>query len=138
MANVVSVKFKQIVGEGYDIANATLKVMLLSGYTPTSAMDYVSEFSAYEVDGVGYERKTLTNVELFRDNTNGVMTLSADDVTWSAANFNADGAVLFNYNSSGDAYSEFMIYFDFGGNQESQNTPFVIEWSDAEGILRYR
>ena len=139
MANVVYNIARQLLTEGQlDLATADLWVMLTYGYVPAiDAHEYVSAANLFETIGDGYTRVKLTNVSLSRDTVNNRMVLTADDITWSLANFQADGAILF-VNTNDDTTSPLITFLDFGSVKRSQNTPFVIQWSPAEGILNLR
>jgi hypothetical protein len=139
MANIVYNIAREKISSGLlDLATADLWLMLTDGYVPSiNTHEYVSSASSYETTGSGYTRVQLQNVSLTRDTVNNRMVLSADDITWSLANFQADGAIIFV--DTGDDTTSYMITFlDFGTTASSQNTPFVIEWSDAEGIINLR
>lgn len=139
MANVVyNIARQQLTNGQLDLATADLWVMLTFGYVPSIDGDnYVSAANIFESTGDGYTRVQLTNVTLTRDVVNNRMVLTADDITWPMANFQADGAILF-VNTNDDTTSALITFLDFGTVQRSQNTPFVIQWSPAEGILNLR
>lgn len=139
MANVVyNIARQQLTLGQIDLATADLWVMLTYGYVPDiEAHNYVSAAAGFEVIGEGYSRVKLENASLVRDTVNNRMVLTADDITWSLANFQADGAVLF-INTNDDTTSPLITFLDFGSVKRSQNTPFIIQWSSAEGILNLR
>lgn len=85
-----------------DLLNDTINVLLVAPtYTlDQSAHNYVSDVNSDEVTnntGAGYERKTLSNVSVNRDNGNNRVYVDADDVTYSAVDTNEDinAAILF-------------------------------------------
>ena len=139
MANVVyNIARQQLVNSELDLATADLWIMLTVGYVPSIDTDnYISAASGFEVIGEGYTRVKLTNVSLVRDTVNNRMVLNADNITWGQANFQADGAILF-VNTNDDTTSPLITFLDFGAVKRSQNTPFVIQWNSAEGILNLR
>jgi len=139
MANIVYNIAKQAISTAeLDLSSEPLYLMLVSGYSPSIDNDhYVSAISSYETSGSGYSRQQLQDTLLFKDIVNNRMTLSADDVTWDLATFAADGAVIY-VNSGSDASNMLVTYLDFGTVKSSNNTPFKITWSTAEGILNIR
>ena len=139
MANIVYNIARQLLTSGQlDLATADLWLLLTYGYVPDiDADNYAANSNSFEATGDGYTRVKLTNVTLTRDAINNRMVLTADDITWPLANFQADGAVLF-INTNADTTSPQVTFLDFGTVQSSQNTPFVIQWSPAEGILNLR
>jgi len=139
MANVVYNIAKEKLSEGLlDLSTADLWLMLSFGYVPNAeSHNYVSAVAPYEVTGDAYSRVKLTNVSLTRDTVNNRMVLRADDITWNLANFQADGAVIF-VDTGNDATSMMITFLDFDGSKRSQHTPFIIQWSVAEGILNIR
>ena len=139
MANIVYNIARQLLTSGQlDLATADLWLLLTYGYVPDiDADNYAANSNSFEATGDGYTRVKLTNVTLTRDAINNRMVLTADDITWPLANFQADGAVLF-INTNDDTTSPQVTFLDFGTVQSSQNTPFVIQWSPAEGILNLR
>lgn len=139
MANVVfNIARQQLANAQLDLATADIWLMLTDGYVPNiEAHNYVSAASPFETTGSGYTRVKLGNVSLTRDTVNNRMVYTADDVTWSLANFSADGAILF-VDAGDDNTSTLITFLDFGSTKQSQNTPFSILWSDEEGILNLR
>lgn len=139
MANVVyNIAKEKLSGGLLDLSTADLWLMLTFGYVPNvDGHSYVSAAAPYEVTGDAYSRVKLTNVTLTRDTVNNRMVLRADDITWNLANFQADGAVIF-VDTGNDATSMLITFLDFDGSKRSQYTPFIIQWSAAEGILNIR
>jgi hypothetical protein len=121
---------------GLGLLTNTIKILLVNGYTFSQAHQYVSDID-HETTGTGYVRKTLAGKTVTIDTTNNRATFNAADVTWDLATFSADGAIIYIDNGS-DATSTLITYLDFGIIKSSNNTPFVIEWSNAEGILNNR
>jgi hypothetical protein len=139
MSNIVYNIAKENLSEALlDLSTADLWLMLTFGYVPNADADsYVSAAVPYEVTGDGYTRVKLANVSLTRDTVNNRMVLRADDITWNQANFQADSAVIF-VDTGNDAASMLITFLDFDGSKRSQYTPFIIQWSAAEGILNIR
>jgi len=138
MANTAYNKAKQLLSSAdLDLASSDLRVLLVDGYTVNAEHNFVSAVSSYEVSGSGYVRKQLINKSVSRDSINHRIKLTADDVLWTLANFQADGGVIYEHTGN-DNTAPLIAYLDFGVVKRSQNTDFKIEWSDAEGIINIR
>jgi hypothetical protein len=122
--------------EQINLSADTIGILLTNGYTADQTDQYVSDVTD-ETSGTNYYRQDLTGTGLYIDTTNDRATFSADSVTWDLATFAADGAVIYK-NTGDDTTSVLIAYLDFGTIKSSDNTPFVIEWSEAEGILQIR
>ena len=139
MANNTYTKAKLAVWtQTFDLNNSNYAVMLTYGYVPDVENDgYISDISAFEVSGTGYYRQDLSGIQAYVDPTNHRVSMSAQNVTWTAANFKADGAVI--YNDTGvDATNQLVCFIDFLGVKQSQGTNFIINWSVAEGIIQLK
>ena len=139
MGNVIyNIAKAQLSAGQLDLATANLWLMLSYGYVPNVSNDqYVSSVAPFEVTGDAYTRVQLTNVSLTLDVVNNRMVLTADNITWSQANFQADGAVIF-VDTGDDTTSTLVTFLDFGQAMRSNFTPFNIQWSPDEGILNIR
>lgn len=139
MANTVYNIARQLITLGQlDLSSANLWILLTLGYSPAiESHEYVDDISSSETTGDGYTRQKLQNVTLTKDTVNNRMVLTGDNMSWAYANFQASGAVLY-VNSGLDSSSPLITFLDFGGIKQSQNTPFIISWSTAEGILNLR
>jgi len=127
--------FKELFAGGLDLEDQTYGALLTIGYTPDiSNEEMVSEISADEISGTNYSRQNLQNIELIRDDINNRIQLSADDITWESAIFSADAIVIY-INAGNDTTSNLVACFKFGEVKSSDNTDFIIEWSDEQGIL---
>lgn len=122
---------------GLDFVNGDIRVILTNGYVVDQSHSYVSDIISYEISGSGYSRKILENKSVSIDTVNNRIKFTADDVTWSYANFTADGAVVY-LNTGDDNTSSLITFLDFGTQRSSSNTDFKTEWSDAEGIMNIR
>lgn len=117
----------------------TIKVALLTNsYTPDQdAHNYFDDVVAYEVTGTGYTAggATLANKTNSYNTSTNVITLDADDVTWSSSTITARYAVVYDATPSTNATKPLVGYVDFGSDQSSSNGNFTITW-DATGIVR--
>jgi hypothetical protein len=145
MSNVIFNIAKQAIGsEKLDLNNDTISILLTFGYTPdVSNHEYVSDIVSSEISGTNYIRQDLSAAELVEDNVNNRSTFSASNVTWPQAVFSADGAIIYKRSGEGilvadDSNYMLIAYLDFGIIKSSNNTDFIIEWSEAEGIFQIR
>ena len=78
---------KELLAGTIDMDGHTLKMMLVTGYTPNidTHTGYAS-VSAYEVSGTNYTTggASLANKAVTKDTTNDRGAFDADDVTWSS------------------------------------------------------
>ena len=127
--------FKSIAAADFDWENDTIKAILVTDaqnedYSAHEVYDDITEEVA---DGNGY---TTGGVEL--DNTtvdqNGEYSIyDADDISWLNSTITARAVVI--YRDTGDsATSELIAYMTFGGNVSSDNSTFVVAWSD-DGVF---
>jgi hypothetical protein len=129
----------QALNKEIDWDTDTIKVALLTNaYTPDQdAHNYYDDVIANEVTGVGYTAggNTLANKTNSYNSATNVITLDADDTTWSSSTITARYAVVYDATPSTDATRPLIGYVDFGSDQSSSNGNFTITW-DATGIVR--
>jgi hypothetical protein len=129
----------QALNKEIDWDTDTIKVALLSNaYTPDQdAHNYFDDVVAYQVTGTGYTAggATLANKTNSYNAATNVITLDADDVTWSSSTITARYAVIYDASPATDATKPLIGYVDFGADQSSSNGNFTITW-DATGIVR--
>lgn len=129
----------QALNKEIDWDTDTIKVALLSNsYTPDQdAHNYFDDVVAYEVTGTGYTAggATLANKTNSYNSATNVITLDADDVTWSSSTITARYAVIYDATPATNATKPLVGYVDFGSDQSSSNGNFTITW-DATGIVR--
>jgi hypothetical protein len=140
MASKLYGKFLQkALNKEVDFDTDTIKVALVSSsYTPDQDVhDYWDDVNTYEVTGTGYTTggATLANKTSTYDTATNVITLDADDVTWSSSTITARYAVIYNDSPATAGTKPLLGYVDFGSNQSSSNGNFTITW-DATGIVR--
>jgi hypothetical protein len=130
----------QALNKEIDWDTDTIKVALLTNsYTPDQdAHNYFDDVSTNEVSGAtGYTSGgiTLSNKTNSYNSSTNVITLDADDVTWSSSTITARYAVIYDASPATNATKPLIGYVDFGSDQSSSNGNFTITW-DATGIVR--
>ena len=129
----------QALNKEIDWDTDTIKVALLTNaYTPDQdAHNYYDDVVANEVTGTGYTAggNTLANKTNSYNSATNVITLDADDTTWSSSTITARYAVVYNSSPATNATRPLIGYVDFGSDQSSSNGNFTITW-DATGIVR--
>jgi hypothetical protein len=129
----------QALNKEIDWDTDTIKVALLTNaYTPDQdAHNYLDDVVANEVTGTGYTAggATLANKTNSYNSSTNVITLDADDVTWSSSTITARYAVIYDATPATNATKPLIGYVDFGSDQSSSNGNFTITW-DATGIVR--
>lgn len=129
----------QALNKEIDWDTDTIKVALLTNsYTPDQdAHNYYDDVVANEVTGTGYTAggNTLANKTNSYNSSTNVITLDADDTTWSSSTITARYAVVYDASPATNATKPLIGYVDFGSDQSSSNGNFTITW-DATGIVR--
>lgn len=129
----------QALNKEIDWDTDTIKVALLTNsYTPDQdAHNYFDDVVANEVTGTGYTAGglTLSNKTNSYNSATNVITLDADDATWSSSTITARYAVVYDASPATNATRPLIGYVDFGSDQSSSNGNFTITW-DATGIVR--
>lgn len=119
----------QLLGGGIDTAALSV-ALLTSGSVYDDANETVTDFDleTYEVTGTGYTAggKALTTVAV--DNTAGVVSITADDVVWTATTVTTYAALIY------DTDTDVLIaYVDFGAAVVSAADDLTLSLPD--GIL---
>lgn len=130
----------QALNKEIDWDTDTIKVALLTNsYTPDQDVhNYLDDVVTYEVTGAtGYTAggNTLANKTNSYNSATNVITLDADDTTWSSSTITARYAVIYDATPATNATKPLIGYVDFGSDQSSSNGNFTITW-DATGIVR--
>jgi hypothetical protein len=129
----------QALNKEIDWDTDTIKVALLTNaYTPDQDVhNYLDDVVANEVSGTGYTAggNTLANKTNSYNSATNVITLDADDTTWSSSTITARYAVIYDATPATNATRPLIGYVDFGSDQSSSNGNFTITW-DATGIVR--
>ena len=122
----------------FDLANDTIKVILVSGYTPdidnhAGYADVIGDEYA-TADGYTAGGETLSNQATSQDDANDLGKFDADDVTWSSLGplspNTPSHAILCDMSSAGSAV---MICFELGTTATSGGD-YTLQWN-ADGIL---
>jgi hypothetical protein len=129
----------QALNKEIDWDSDTIRVALLTNaYTPNQdTHNYLDDVIANEVTGVGYTAggNTLANKTNTYNGATNVITLDADDTTWTASTITARYAVIYDATPATNATRPLIGYVDFGSDQSSSNGNFTITW-DATCIVR--
>jgi hypothetical protein len=129
----------QALNKEIDWDTDTIKVALLTNaYTPDQDVhNYLDDVVTHEVSGTGYTAggNTLANKTNSYNSATNVITLDADDTTWSSSTITARYAVIYDASPATNATRPLIGYVDFGSDQSSSNGNFTITW-DATGIVR--
>lgn len=114
----------------YD-TNAIKTALTTSAYTPNQDTHEAFSDVTNEVTGTGYTAggqalttKTLTN-------TNNVVALDADDVTWAASTITARRAVVYDDSGTPSSNKALLFWVDFGADFISSSGAFTIQWAAA-------
>lgn len=127
--------WKDVMGEGANLASDSFKIVLLSGASYNAADDELADITANQLataNGYTQDSKTLASVTWTSDGTNN--KLDADDVTWTASggSIAASAAAIYDDTLSGD---KLVCFIDFGGTVTAvDGAAFKILWN-AAGIF---
>lgn len=140
MANLVYTKgIFEIFGANTDLDSADLRVLLLkSSYTPNKDHNFVADVvaSSAEISVAGYARQTLASKTLTEDDTNDMVYLDANDVTFPglATGQTFQYPVMFRHTGS-DATAPVISAYDVGATPTA-GTDVVIQWAlPANGAI---
>lgn len=124
---------KELMAGTIDLDGHTLKVMLVTGYTPNiDTHNGKADVLAYEESGAGYTAggATLASLTITKDTTNDRAKFDAADVTWTGLNVGTPShAILYDDTHASDcliAYWEVTTATN-GGN-------YTLQWG-ANGIV---
>ena len=133
MANVVPFSFKgELMSGTHNFANGgnSFKIALYNGTisnTYTTSSTVVAAAGGDEVSSAGssnYARKNLGSQAVVA--TTATTSVDFADVTWSAATFTANYAVIYN-DDQGD---KLVVVLDFGGAKTATNGDFTVSFPD--------
>jgi hypothetical protein len=121
-----------------DFDTDTIKVSLhTSTYTPdTDAHDFFNDITN-EVSGTGYTAggATLASKTITKDTANNKVKFDAADTSWTTSTITARYAVV--YQDTGNAATSPVIaLIDFGADQSTSGTTFLITWH-SDGIVNW-
>ena len=116
-----------------DFDTDSFKMMLVDNtYTPSQAHSKRSDYTADEVSGTGYTAGgATTTVTVSR--SNGVASMTFSNVTWTGAGpgWTARRAVIYKDRGGAASADEVVAVIDFGGDQVTNGTDFVVQLSSA-------
>lgn len=120
-----------------DVDNDTLKVSLhTSSYTPNQDTHDFYDDVTNEVTATGYSSggATLTTTTLAYNSSTNVISLDADDVTWTiTGSMTARYAVIYDSSPGTAATNPLIGYIDFGTNETVTDGTFKLTFN-ASGI----
>jgi hypothetical protein len=118
-----------------DFDTDTIKVALLTGYTPSQdTHDFFNDVSGTQITGTGYTAggATLGTKTVTYDTATDQIRLDGADTSWTTSTLSATHAVV--YKDTGTAStSPVLCYIDFGGTVSTTAGTFQITW-DATGV----
>lgn len=122
-----------------DLSGDTIKVMLVSGYTPNFATHTTrADVEAKEVSGSGYTAGGATVSVSYPafDDANLWQLHPWPGYTWNPSTISADGAVY--YKSLGGASNADLLigYHDFDGTKTSSSGPLKIDTGNVAKFTR--
>jgi hypothetical protein len=132
MANVVPFSFKgELMSGTHNFANGgnTFKIALYNGtisntYTTSSTVVSTGGDEVSSAGSSNYARKDLASQAVVA--TTATTSVDFADVTWSAATFTANYAVIYN-DTNGD---KLVVILDFGGAKTATNGDFTVSFPD--------
>lgn len=117
-----------------NLTSDTLKVMLLSAYTPgEDTHQFVSDVkgAGTEASGTGYSAGGLTLASVTFTESGHVYTLSCTSPAWTSSSIAAAFAVFYDSTPGTDATNPVMCYWDLGGTQTSSAGTFTLTISGS-------
>lgn len=128
--------FKELLMEGgIDLVNDTIKVALLSSYTPdVDTHDMWDDVSANEESGTGYTAggATLASKTVTQDDTDDEGVFDAADVTWSGLDVGTPAYAIIYKDTGTPSTSPLIAMVELGVASNGQD--YTIQWA-AEGII---
>lgn len=108
-----------------------MRVLLVNAsYTPNPDHKFVSSITN-ELSGTGYSRKALTTETVTQDDTNDRAAFSADNLTWTGANFGTPRyAIVYKFNAS-DASARLFCWIDLGGTTVTNGGDYTIKFNNG-------
>lgn len=107
--------------------------LVSNSYTPDkdhTRWQTTTQPGSYEVTGSAYTAggAQLGNTTVTQDDTNDLVKLDADDVTWQTSTITARNAVIYD---STIANKDLVACFQFTEDKSSANGNFTIQWSSS-------
>ena len=131
---------KKLADGDLDLDTADIRSLLIdSSQAVDPDRDFVSQLSG-ELSGTGYVRKTLTSTAVTRDDPNNQVKLTADNRTWTGADFGTPQYEVFYVHVTNDADSFILGYAlvrDSGNNAIVTNgADLVTTQHSTNGLIR--
>lgn len=114
MANLVYNRGKFLLASGVNMGTADLRMLLVNAsYAANADHNSVADVVGNEISVSGYSRQQVANKTITEDDTNDVVFLDADDVTFNSlvTGQTVGGAVLYRHNAS-DSAAEVICFYD--------------------------
>lgn len=126
----------QLILGGLDLSSSDVRVLLVgTGYTYDPDHNFVSDLTS-ELSGTGYVRKALTGLTVTEDDTNDRGQFTANNLTWTGANFGTVDAAILYLEDTTDAARQLIARIDVNPNIATNTGDFSVAWSGSLGILR--
>lgn len=121
-------------GTAPDLDTDTIKVALVSGYTPDIDLhDFWDDVSASEVSGTGYTAGGETlSVTVSQDDTDDEGVFDATDVTWTGLDVGTPSHAVIYHDTGTPSTSTLICYMEITTASNGGN--YTISWN-TEGIL---
>jgi hypothetical protein len=130
---------KKALNKEIDWDSDDIRVALVtSSYTPDQdAHDYWDDVVANEASGTGYTANgsSLSTKTITYTGASNLITMDADDVSWTTSTVTARYAVIYDRTPATDATRPLLGYVDFGTDMSTVSGTFQITWN-ASGIFQ--
>lgn len=136
-AKVYTKFFESILDKKADLNSDTIKVMLLSAYTPNqNSHQYLSNVTSAgtEASGTGYTAGGATMSSPTFSTTGNVVKFTGGNVQWADSTVSATHAVIYVSLGGSASADPVVAYVDFGGTVSTTAGTFQINWH-ANGIF---
>lgn len=124
---------KEFLNGALNLAGQTMKVMLVTGYTPNiDTHTGYSSVSAYEVTGTGYTTGgvTMTTKSVTKNTTSDKGVFDADDAAWTGLNIGTPShAILYN-----DSHASKCVIAYWEVTTPTNGGNYTLQFS-ADGVL---
>lgn len=126
---------QKLATKAINLSTDSLKVMLLSAYTYSSAHATMADVKAAgtEATGTAYTAGGQAVASVTLATSGNVTTLDAADPSWAASTISAAHAVFYDAAGGTDATNFPIAHWDFGGTQSSTAAAFTLTLS-ASGL----
>lgn len=136
MANIMYTEFlQQLAMQTINVETDTIRVMLVTGYTPIAEHTDLTDVSSVEITGTNYVvgGAELGGKSILRDPVNNLVRFNANDVVWPDSTLTASGAIIYKVGGTPET-SPLIAFMDFNGVKTSINGNFTIQWAE-DGVF---